>query len=128
MTKSEDDELHTLLSKLITAHHILHFKGVLDTSGTIAVRNPLNHNTFFTSAEPANLVAEAADLVMWNVSDGTYIMLCCTLSVFYLPVHHIPLYPFPEGASSSPQVQRVFKLFCCQWGINIPIRLQHSPS
>lgn len=70
MTKSEDDELHTLLSRLITTNRILHLKGVLDISGSIAVRNPLNHNTFFTSHEPANLIEGPADLTMWNVSDG----------------------------------------------------------
>ena len=58
-------------SKLITAFHILHKQGVLDEYGHIALRNPADPWTFFSSAQPANLIASPSDLFHWNVADGS---------------------------------------------------------
>jgi hypothetical protein len=67
----DQDELREHLAKLIIAFHILHYKEVLDCYGHVSIRNPLNHNTFFSSSNPANLITAPGDLQMWNVGDGT---------------------------------------------------------
>jgi ribulose-5-phosphate 4-epimerase/fuculose-1-phosphate aldolase len=64
-------ETGALLAQLITAFHILHRKGVLDESGHVSIRNPLDKSTFFTSSKPANLISSIRDLDQWNVADGS---------------------------------------------------------
>ncbi|KKY15940.1 putative class ii aldolase adducin domain-containing protein [Phaeomoniella chlamydospora] len=62
-----------LLSKLITASHILHHHGVCDAYGHISVRNPYRESadTFFMPQNlPPALVTSEEDIVEYNVSDA----------------------------------------------------------
>ena len=63
--------LDGILSRLVSAFHILHQHGVLDEVGQISIRNPLDPSTFFTSNVPAILISSKNDLIQWNVSDGS---------------------------------------------------------
>ncbi|TKA52772.1 hypothetical protein B0A49_12243 [Cryomyces minteri] len=67
-----DSSLHPLLSKLITANHILHYHQVVDAYGHISVRNPSNPSTFFLSGSLAPaLVSSPRDLVEYHVEDAS---------------------------------------------------------
>jgi hypothetical protein len=68
---TKERDLDETLSRLITAYHILHAHHVLDEHGHIAVRNPQDSGTFFTSNLPAILISSKNDINHWNVNDGT---------------------------------------------------------
>lgn len=85
----QDDELRNSLAKLIIAHHILHNEGVLTSAagGGVSVRNPLNHNVFFSSDEMGTapiLVEGLSDLRGWTVGDGkSYCRMTMTVLIAY---------------------------------------------
>ena len=64
-------DIKSVLSKLITASHILHYHEICDAYGHISVRNPTNAATFFMprNLAPA-LVSSAGDIVEYNVSNA----------------------------------------------------------
>ena len=89
MPKNDADELQTTLAKLVVAHHILHQQGVLSSSsaGGVYVRNPLNHNVFFSSdmvGTAPGLIEGRGDLRGWNVGDGESLCYCfCCILCFF---------------------------------------------
>jgi len=103
---SQDDELQTALAKLIVAHHILHQQGVLSSSSSagVYVRNPLNHNVFFSSdmvGTPPALIEGKGDLRGWNVGDGE----CYCFAKF--------LVLWAEGTPSGKEKELCDVCFCC---------------
>jgi ribulose-5-phosphate 4-epimerase/fuculose-1-phosphate aldolase len=64
-------DLHQLLSRLVTAFHILHHHQVFDEDGSISVRNPQDPSTFFTSDVPSIVIASQQDIEHRNVAGGT---------------------------------------------------------
>ena len=64
--------LDDLYSGLITANHILHHHGILDSYGQISVRNPDTEDTFFMSHNfgPA-LVSSSEDLIEFKIEDAS---------------------------------------------------------
>jgi ribulose-5-phosphate 4-epimerase/fuculose-1-phosphate aldolase len=69
------DELDDILSRLITAFHVLHQHRILDEHGHISVRHPQDPSTFFTSNVPAILVSSKNDLNQWNVANGSPVLI-----------------------------------------------------
>lgn len=73
MTSDSQDqrELKEILHTLVTASHICHYHGVLDSYGHISVRNPNNPSTFFLSYNLAPaLISDLDDLVEYRVDDA----------------------------------------------------------
>ncbi|KAH9907793.1 class II aldolase and Adducin N-terminal domain-containing protein [Xylariomycetidae sp. FL2044] len=61
-----------LLGTFITGLHILHYNGVLDAYGHMAVRNPDDPSTFFMSRNlPPALAFSRDDIVEYRVSDAS---------------------------------------------------------
>ncbi|KAF2188480.1 arad-like aldolase/epimerase [Zopfia rhizophila CBS 207.26] len=64
--------LTQLLSILITANHVLHYRGIFDAYGHISVRNPNNASTFFLSRDLAPaLVSSPHDIVEYRIDDAS---------------------------------------------------------
>lgn len=70
--KRTEGDIAPLLSALITAHHVLHARGVLDAFGHVSVRNPDNPTASFWLPHncPPALLAGAEDLVEYRIEDG----------------------------------------------------------
>lgn len=60
-----------LLATYITALHILHYHGILDSYGHMSLRNPADPSTFymFHTVGPA-LVSSPRDIALYRVSDA----------------------------------------------------------
>lgn len=64
--------LDSILDKLITANHILHYHGIIDAYGHLSVRNPTNPTSFLISKDLAPaLVSRREDIEAYHISDAS---------------------------------------------------------
>ncbi len=69
--KREKVGLEDLIKGLVTASHILHNHGILDTFGHISVRSPDNKDTFYMSCNMAPaLISSADEIVEYHVESA----------------------------------------------------------
>ncbi len=69
--KREKVGLEDLIKGLVSASHILHNHGILDTFGHISVRSPDNKDTFYMSCNMAPaLISSADEIVEYHVESA----------------------------------------------------------